>query len=357
MNNWAASGLYNCNFLCVCVLGDHRALPLAKEMSQEMKLTHCVNGYVDNGADMPSYGQLGCKGFIILDAAHKVISRGTSAFMEVKNLAFLHVEALLDAVCNQKPMPAVCPGEMMRIVNPPGGHPVLRGAQGMCLALKEDRVDFGFQSGPFRGRMMSIPLADLEKLEMEDSDSDHEAPGGACGPGGCGKPEAKACGPGGCGPGGCGPGGCKPGGDCKPAASLMSLDAAFVKQSLNITSVKVPSMDAEHGECAEALLKLAQEGSRSALDKVLTTIAGHFQHEEELFDEYHFGEHQNEKLSAKKSHIEEHDRIINICRQQLSAGGGCVPPEFVKELIREFHEHTTRYDIQYAEPLSEQGAQ
>ena len=73
------------------VLGDQSAYSLCKEMSRQMKLTHCVpcewahmsgaevNGFVASASDMPTcasrltphefqrYGQLGCQGFIILD--------------------------------------------------------------------------------------------------------------------------------------------------------------------------------------------------------------------------------------------------------------------------------------------------
>ncbi|CAE7242489.1 unnamed protein product [Symbiodinium necroappetens] len=56
MNSWAAEGVFDCNFLCICVLGDRSAYGLCK-----------VNGFVESARDMPTYGQLGCQGFIILD--------------------------------------------------------------------------------------------------------------------------------------------------------------------------------------------------------------------------------------------------------------------------------------------------
>lgn len=360
MNNWAAAGKYDCNFLCVCVLGDRRAPGLAREMSNEMKLTHCVNAFVDNEADMPSFGQLGCQGFIILDGKHNVVSAGTSPFMQVRGLAFEHVEALLDAVCAQKPLPAICPGENVELIESPSGQPQLRGAQGICVELQDDSIDFGFMSGPLRGRAMRVPLSMVKKLDV---DSDEEG-GGGCGTGGC---STGGCSTGGCKTGGCDKAVCDDKGSCdkadcnqgdcsKAGATLSALDGAFVSAALDIQSVKVASMDAEHSECAKALLRLCEEGSRPALQGVLSCLEGHFAHEEALFDEYGFGAHKNERLSAKKTHIEDHNRILSKIRRQLTAPASCVPAEFVKEVLQDFHEHTGRYDSQYAEPLSEQGA-
>mmetsp|Transcript_108306 Transcript_108306/g.288201 ORF Transcript_108306/g.288201 Transcript_108306/m.288201 type:complete len:362 (-) Transcript_108306:411-1496(-) len=360
MNNWAAAGKYDCNFLCICVLGDRRAVGLAREFSKEMKLTHCVNAFVDNEADMPTYGQLGCKGFIILDGNHRVVSPGTSSFMEVKGLAFQHVEALLDAVCSNNPLPAVCPGENVELVEPPPGQPQLRGAQGICVKLEDGSMDFGFMSGPLRGRMMKVPASTVRKLDMEDVDSGDESPS-ACGPGGCSMGPAKGdCSQGGCDQGGCNKsessqGACDKAG-CNQGETLTALDGAFVAASLQIASVKVPSMDAEHSECAAALQRLAQEGSHGALEGVLSCLTGHFAHEEALFEEFGFGAHKNESLSAKKTHMEDHKRILNKIQRQLVAASSCVPAEFVREVLQDFHEHTSRYDSQYAEPLSEQGA-
>lgn len=397
MNGWAASGKYDCHFICVCVLGDPRAYQLSREMSNEMKLTHCVNGFIDNDADMPTYGQLGCRGFIILDAKHKVVSKSTSAFMEVRGLAFEHVESLLDAVCTQQPLPPFCPGEYVELVEPPTGRPDLRGMQGLCVKVEDDMVSFGFLGGPLRGKMMRLPASSLKKLDTEEAGSEDEAVGG-CSQGGCGqgscssgacsqgicKPQdcnqagcnQSSCGQAGCSPAACGQGACKQGacnqagcnqgscsqgscgqGECGNGATTLSeLDAAFVAASLDLVSVKVPSMDAEHGKCAVAMQRLAEEGSSRALEGVLTCLADHFKHEEELFENFSFGAHKNERFSAKKTHIEDHHRILDKIRRQLVDCTGGVPVEFVRELLQDFHEHTARYDVQYADLLSEKGA-
>jgi len=317
---------------------------------------------VDSDDDMPTYGQLGCSGFIILDANHQVVAKSTSSFMQVRDLAFQHVEALLDAVVAKQPLPRICPGEEVILRDPPASHPRLKGAQGICVKLEADMVGFAFLTGPFRGKMMDVPASGVVKPGAQEQEL--AAPGGGCGPGGCGP---SACGPGGCGPAACGPGGCGPnacdngacdkGGDCKKGdgKTLKELDAAYVEAALNIQSVKVPSMDAEHDECASAMRKLAEDGSSEALQGVLDCMSEHFMHEEQLFEVHGFGNHKNEKLAAKKTHMEDHNRILSKVRQQLASCNGQVPAAFVRELLQDFDEHTARYDMQYADFLSAKG--
>lgn len=375
MNRWAAEGKYDCNFLCICVIGDASGLGLCREMSAQMKLTHCVNGFVANKADMPTYGQLGCQGFIILDKEHRVVSDATSAFMQVRNLAFEHVEALLEAVCKELPIPDLCPGEYAEIVDAPNSLAKLNGSRGICVKINGDKVDFGFMDGPYRGNMVSVPRNSVRRCD--DTSGDEESgqgcsngscvegkcgPGscqpGTCGPGSCSDGSCKpgSCGPGSCKPGNCEPNACQPGGCAEPNCSTQKVDVNIIEECLNVASVKVESMDSEHEECATALRRLANELSSSALEAVLKSLTDHFAHEEALFEEFDFGAHENEKLSARRSHILDHQRLLVKVQKELSAAGAHISASFVEELFKEFHDHTSRYDIQYADFLSSRGA-
>ena len=62
MDTWAVE-MPDVNFLCVCVLGSPQARELAAQFGSELKLRACVNGYIDNKKDMPSYGKLLLKYF------------------------------------------------------------------------------------------------------------------------------------------------------------------------------------------------------------------------------------------------------------------------------------------------------
>ncbi|CAE7261423.1 unnamed protein product [Symbiodinium pilosum] len=370
MNSWAAEGIYDCNFLCICVLGDRSAYGLCKEMSAQMKLTHCVNGFVASPQDMPTYGQLGCQGFIVLDKEHKVVSEGTSPFMQVRGLAFKHVEALLNAVCNNLPLPDLCPGEAVQLAKAPEGLEKLQGYRGICIRAQDNKVDFGFTDGPLQGKMISVPHSSVQRLDPMDEEEScgQGCSSGACADGSCQKAagcgDRKSCEGGNCGlP--CSKPGCEEreassseGSTCDPSTcerAECKVDPDFVSQALDLVSVKVASMDSEHEECATALRRLVNTRTREVLEEVLKCLSDHFAHEEALFEEYGFGAHVNEKLSAKKSHANEHQRMLNKVRKQLSCGPS-VPATFVRELLQEFHEHTTLYDVQYADFLAGKGA-
>ncbi|CAK0877452.1 unnamed protein product, partial [Prorocentrum cordatum] len=334
---------------------------LAQEMSREMKLTHCVNAFVDNDGDMPDYGQLGCQGFIVLDREHKAVARSTSPFMQVRELAFRHVEALLDAVVAGLPPPAVCPGEFVELIRPPEGRPDLRGAAGVVVELRGEPASptlvLGFQDGPLRGRAMEVPAAAVARISEEEEEEEEEACGepsltcsgpGCSAGGGCAAPcgESGACGTQPCSKGSCG--------SCAGAAPAVAPE--LVAAALSIPSVKVPSMDAEHAECADALRLLVAEGSRAALASLLDTLASHFAHEEALFEQFGWGRHANASLAAAVTHAADHRRMLEKVQKQLAVAGASVSPAFVQEVLQDFHEHATKYDARYAEPLSELGA-
>jgi len=258
MDRWAKSAKYDCNFICICVLGDRSAVSLSVQFAKELRLQHCINSFIDNRQDMPEYGQLGCSGFIVLDADHKVLSKSTTPFNENPRRAFTHVETLLE---------------------------------------------------PFKRSNGSI----------------------------AGEPGTVGMG----------------------AATDTQLGQEFVDSKLSLVSVKVASMDAEHASCAEALRKLATDHSRVALEGVLKEIVEHFGHEEALFEEYGFAANQDEKFSAKKTHIKDHHRILAKIQGQLQQPScrTSVPSVFVADLLEDFHNHTTRYDMQYAELFSAQAVQ
>ena len=61
----------------------------------------------------------------------------------------------------------------------------------------------------------------------------------------------------------------KPGGCDKPGCGVEGLPDDFVDAQLDLVSVQVPSMDAEHEECADALRLLAGERSAASLQALL----------------------------------------------------------------------------------------
>lgn len=139
MNQWAEAYGDKCTFLCVCVVGSPQAVKLAASMGEEMKLANCVNGYVDNRRSLPRRGQLGCSGFIVFDKDGALVAAETSAFLQVRSLAFAHVRTLVDALVAGKPPPKVCPGMQVTITGlTSAGGTGLNGQRATCLAVPED---------------------------------------------------------------------------------------------------------------------------------------------------------------------------------------------------------------------------
>jgi hypothetical protein len=71
-------------------------------MGTQMRLASCTNAFIANESDMPRWGQLGCNGFIVLDSHLQVVNPCTSAFLEVQDLAFRHVEEIMDRLVDGK---------------------------------------------------------------------------------------------------------------------------------------------------------------------------------------------------------------------------------------------------------------
>eukprot|EP00939_MAST-03C_sp_MAST-3C-sp1_P004582 g4582.t1 len=94
MNRWQQSYGDAVDFVCISCAGPSLAL----EMSKEMELSACTNGYIATRDQMPKWGQLGCNGFIIMDEKLNVVCRKTKAFMEVRNRAFENVKEIVDAM-------------------------------------------------------------------------------------------------------------------------------------------------------------------------------------------------------------------------------------------------------------------
>lgn len=93
MDAWAVKYGSSVAFICVSCAGPQ----LASTFGNELKLAHCHNTWADED-DMPTWGQLGCNGLIVIDGDNNVVCKASPAFLEVKGAAFRHVETLLAAL-------------------------------------------------------------------------------------------------------------------------------------------------------------------------------------------------------------------------------------------------------------------
>jgi len=107
MDAWAARYGSSVAFVCVSCAGPQ----LASQFGNELRLKHCFNTWVDE-EDMPTWGQLGCNGLIVIDGLDSVVCKASPAFLEVKGAAFRHVETLLGALLESQPAPQLKPGRV-----------------------------------------------------------------------------------------------------------------------------------------------------------------------------------------------------------------------------------------------------
>merc|ERR1719253_2028482 len=115
---------------------------------------------------MPRWGQLGCNGFIILDGSSKqrIVTKATSPFLQVRGLAFQHVEVLLSALLTGQKLPAVCPGQSVEIFGLQGSKH-LNGMNGVCVEPASQKDDKSPARATIRlrsGKKVSIKVTNLK---------------------------------------------------------------------------------------------------------------------------------------------------------------------------------------------------
>lgn len=85
--------------------------------------------------------------------------------------------------------------------------------------------------------------------------------------------------------------------------------------------VGIDSMDDEHKELTMLFNRLLDNPSSTNLMILYEELASHFDHEEQLISQY-CGNNNNKtngsSFSAIDSHKRDHDRILNICREELN---------------------------------------
>ena len=186
MDAWQKKYDGQCSFVCVCCEGPE----LAETFASRLQLKHCINTYCDQG-HFPTWGQLGCSGFIVCDGNGNVTCKATSAFMEVRQLAFKHVETLVDAMLSPGggggggDGSAVHPGAAVELCGL-SARPDLNGARGVCVDGASGATGGRCVVQMADGKTMSIKPANLKVVDAAQG-SGGGGGGGCCadGSGGC----------------------------------------------------------------------------------------------------------------------------------------------------------------------------
>jgi len=150
MDIWARVYAGQVRFVCVgCAGGD-----LAVRFGEELQLRDCV---ISAATRSPSWGQLGCSGFIVLDSDLRVLSRKTSAYLEVREQAFRDLEAVLAEFISGIELP-----HAMALKGRAEQH------AGMA-AVDADSASEGAAHGEI------TPLAPLDSVLVAELDAEHDA--------------------------------------------------------------------------------------------------------------------------------------------------------------------------------------
>lgn len=269
---------------------------------------------------MPNWGQLGCNGFIILDANLNVVQTKTSAFLEVREEAFQEVETILARVLPPPPMniPAISAVQSMSVKALKSVITSLSGIFSDCI-----------EKADLRQRALKL-IGEAQAKASRDKPTTKKR---------------KAQG---------GPAVCKP---CPPATKPTDNGVAPLGA---IKSVKVKELDAEHDQCAAALAAMVQRKDYQSLLAVIRAYETHFKHEEQLLDKHLYagvaigGNGFNADAGARRSHFTDHTRLLAELYEAKCASKRGVPlsKKFLERTLRNFEAHANQYDNAYAARLS-----
>lgn len=105
---------------------------------------------------MPTWGQLGCNGFIVLDGSHYVVCRASAAYLQVSERAFRHVEELIDSLLGSIRAP-----------------PSLEGGDGSAGSSACAKVIFGADADEDRAEAETAPLPKVASVNVAVLDAEH----------------------------------------------------------------------------------------------------------------------------------------------------------------------------------------
>jgi len=297
MDGWARDPNFkHVSFFCICVedtLVSRRLTALS--FIQDLRLEHTNIGYFVRDDEMPTFGQLGCQGFIVANPDGKVIVASSPPWLQYRANALYWMTNLFSSLGGDKKV------------------------------VKEDK------SG-------TMPLPKPETTETSGNKQ--------CDDGGC---NARDCSSSSCSKSACSEQKC-----CDDTCGKVS-DVEFEVPD----SVKVESMDKEHADLVAAMIHLSNVRHLESLEKVLELLECHFAHEEALLNEFGFGGKGAAGAMVVKSHTADHSAILELTRSELEAVKSekrVVSLSFLKTLADRFSYHTREYDSRYADFLKNAGA-
>ena len=287
MDKWAITYGEKVSFVCVCCQGPQ----LARTFASKLRLQHCYNTWIDDEDDMPTWGQLGCNGFIVIDGSDNVICDATAAYLEVREDAFTHVEQLLDSMLGAQKDEEQQPSKRGRVDPAVGGS---------CAEVCFDKnTSSGEQSKAAetgtKNDNTDVPVQAVASVKVDVLDEEHR--------------------------------------ECE--SRLAALDALVVngcddQMKIETALRAVLSSYETHFAHEERMLD-----THLYADVVASNASGGFSADK----------------GARTSHFADHKMMISNV-QKLLADVSTVDAASVLHIRRDFERHATQYDGQYADRLS-----
>lgn len=338
MERWAQGPLGDTgvDFYCVCV----DDIEVATSFSRMFKFMKVVNCWIPSQDAMPSYGQLGCSGFIIIGTKGECVSRATEAMLRVgPERAFRSAELLM-----RKALPTVskapaelegyefCAGSLVRI----DGLLQKPELNGLIVSIvtfdtKSGRYLVEFQDSPLVGKRILLRPCSIAPL---DTASEASSSGEThCSGGNCALDLTSTVGT----------------SDPSTTGDVVFLEAPVL--------VGHEAVDEEHVHCTAAINRLLQaavspEGASAVVfQDVLDSLNAHFQHEESIVENeqarFSTTHNKNASLSGFDGHKADHKRMIGLAiagRDHVN-NGRSHSLENAKLLAQAFAQHVEVYDV------------
>jgi hemerythrin len=295
---WSNSSLATyVNFLCICV--DDKGVAL--KFGQMFKLggDKCINGWIKNGEDMPSYGQLGCGGFIIVGPNNRLISKKTPPFTQYGEAAFRFVEDLL----RKEIQGAIESGELSSTseegVKTAADAEIYPYSDGSLVIVEDESAESeDYKSVPVIAKVIKFDTTEKQYLVevVNDGVKKFVSP---CGLAPYTPPPVED-------------------NDDDQASPSDEDKFSFISVPASVGNVVI---DDEHENCTNALNELLQEAEDAgdvdviSMDNALVVLELHFAHEEKLLKEHGFG--KGAAFSAMEGHQSDHRRILSIARDAI----------------------------------------
>jgi hemerythrin len=302
---------------------------MAKQFSQMFNFQHVISGYF-LADKMPTFGQLGCSGFIVAEVGSgNVIHKATPAFLQHGPAAFGWVERMFRTLSpSLASLESTLPANAIRVqLTGLQSQPPMNGLKGY-LIRKDESNPQRFVILLDNGDQVSLKSANFEELEDEENQHDQDKQGNV---------ELKE-----------GDDGTQ--GECSNDKDALSCLVLQKSPKLGFAQI-----DEEHEECDQALSQLVLRKTVITLYTFRNTLKRHFEHEEQMMQDADFGNAKQSAIdsnfSAYASHKADHNVILqlldSVLQEYTVTKEAFVCKDSLLQIVQRFKMHIENYDTLY----------